>query len=273
MIRRRSNKVKMLKDDNDDWVDDQQKLKAMAVDFYKCLYKPVDSVDALRVSGCFPELSEEVLKSFDAAVTDQEIHDAVFSIGDFKAPGIDGLNGLFFHSQWEVVKDSVISFVKEVFDNPARIESVNQTMIVMVPKVDNPVIVKQFRPISLCNVIYKVVSKILANRLKWVMSDLIAPNQSSFVKGRHGNDNVIVAQEIIQIMRKNKSKKGIVAVKVDLEKAYDRIDWRFLKDTLSDVGLPEKYVELVIACMTKGEMKVMWNGGLTDSFMPSRGIR
>lgn len=182
-------------------------------------------------------------------------------MGPFKASGIDGLHAVFFQSQWDIVGTSVCDFVKDVFSNPSRINSVNQTLLVLILKVVNPETVKDLRPISLCNVIYKLVTKIIANRIKNFLSDLISPNQCSFIPGRHSSDNVIITQEVIHTMRNMKGKVGFMALKIDLEKAYDRVSWAFLQKTLLDVGLSFNFVNLIMSCVSSCDMRVIWNGG------------
>lgn len=111
--------------------------------------------------------------------------------------------------------------------------------MVLIPKVDNPDKINQFRPISVCNVIYKVITKIIANRLKPLLDGLISPTQCSFVPGRHSADNIIIAQEIIHTRANKKGKKGFVALKIDLEKAYDRLNWDFLDNTIKEIGVSD----------------------------------
>ena len=101
---------------------------------------------------------------------------------------------------------------------------------------------KMFRPISLCTVAYKTVTKIIANRLQLLLPNLIGPNQTSFVPGRHIVDNIVVAQEVVHSMRRKTRRKGFMAIKVDLEKAYDRLWWDFIHDIRKDVGLPQEFI-------------------------------
>ena len=95
-----------------------------------------------------------------------------------------------------------------------------ETLIVLIPKRENLVHLREFHMISLCNVIYKVITKVLVNRLRPYQANIIGPLQGSFIPGRHATDNVIVALEVLHYMHKTKVKKGVVAFKIDLEKAY-----------------------------------------------------
>ena len=103
----------------------------------------------------------------------------------------------------------------------------NSTYIALIPKVPYPDMVAHLRPISLCNVCYKVITKIIVNRLKPLLKELVGPSQDSFCPGRFKTDNIIINQEMIHTMKRRKGKKGYVEIKVDLEKAYDRVRWGF----------------------------------------------
>ena len=106
----------------------------------------------------------------------EEIRDTLFSISPLKALGPDGLHALFFQSQWDTVGGSLCNLILNIFQHLKRIQGINQTFLSLIPKVDSPEFVKHFRPISLCNVVYKVITKILANRLKKIMPTVITPN-------------------------------------------------------------------------------------------------
>ena len=120
-----------------------------------------------------------------------------------------------------------------------------------------------YRPISLYTVAYKTITKIIANRLQDILPDLIGPHQMSFVPGHHITENIIVAQEIIHSMRRKKGRQGFMAIKVDLEKAYDRLSWNFIHGTLQELNLPIVFINLIMACITTARMNILWNGELT----------
>jgi len=127
----------------------------------------------------------------------EEVKKALFSIGDLKAPGPDGLHAVFFKRFWNMLGDELIDEVLHDVNSATIPERWNDTTIVMIPKVDNPDKVAQFRPISLCNVVYKVISKVLSSRLKIILPDIISHHQSAFVPGRLITDNILLAYECI----------------------------------------------------------------------------
>ena len=206
-------------------------------------------------------------------MSDEEIHRALFEMKPLKAPGVDGIPALFYQNQWEVVGLSVCRYVKSIFDGAPIDHEVNKTLLVLIPKVDNPESIKQFRPISLCTVLYKIITKVIANRLKIVLPHIVGPTQSSFVPCRNITDNIIITQEVVHSMKRKKGKKGFMVVKVDLEKAYDMLSWDFIHDTLIDLGIPDMIIHVIMQCISTPSMQVLWNGEQGSSFTPSCGVR
>ena len=126
---------------------------------------------------------------------------------------------------WHIVGDNVVSVVLEFLNTSYLLPDLNHTYIVLIPKIKNPVKVSDYRPISLCNVIYKIIAKVLANRLKQVLPHIISPTQSAFVPGRLITDNVLVAYEALHMMHgRKKGKNGTLAMKLDISKVYDRVE-------------------------------------------------
>lgn len=164
------------------------------------------------------------------AVTDDEIKSAAFQLGSIKSPGQDGYPGIFFQHYWSVVGNGVCKAVKRFFSSGFLLKELNQTDIVLIPKMQFPESLAQFRPISLCNFSLKVITEDMANRLKGILQKVITPNQSAFVPGRLIQDNVLVAHEAFHYpkMRK-KGVDGYIALKLDFQKAHDRVEWDFLE--------------------------------------------
>lgn len=133
-----------------------------------------------------------------------------------------GLHAIFFQSQWNIVEALVCAFVKECFHRPEEIEAINETHLVLISKGDNPKNLKNLRLIDLCDVVYKIITKRIVNRIKPHISYLISPSHCSLIPGRHSNDNIVIVQEIIH-SENMKNRKGWMAIKVDLNKAYDRL--------------------------------------------------
>ncbi|XP_075665089.1 uncharacterized protein LOC142634697 [Castanea sativa] len=142
------------------------------------------------------------------------------------------------------------------------------------PDVKSPEKMSEFKPISLCNVIYKIISKVLANRLKLILPQLISPTQSALVPGRLITDNVLVTYETLHAMHgRRKGKKGALALKLDISKAYDRVEWFFLKGMMIKLGFPQGWLDWVMSCVNTSSFSVWINGKAYGNFKPTRGIR
>ncbi len=139
----------------------------------------------------------------------EEVHQALKQMYPTKAPGPDGMSAIFYQSYWEIVDPEVIQAILSILHSGYMLRKINFTHIVLIPKIKEPVKITNFRPIALCNVIYKIVSKILANRLKSVLPLVISDTQSAFVPSRLITYNVLVAFEVLHSMSlKTKGKKG-----------------------------------------------------------------
>ena len=131
--------------------------------------------------------------------------------------------------------------------------------------------ITQYRPISLCNVLYKIASKVIANRLKQILPDIVSEEQSAFVSGRMITDNIITAYECLHFMKRNGAKKHqSCALKLDMMKAYDRVEWAYLRAIMLKLGFTERWVDIVMSMVTSVKFSVMFNGRKLEEFQPSR---
>ncbi|XP_074320432.1 uncharacterized protein LOC141657179 [Silene latifolia] len=203
----------------------------------------------------------------------EEIRTAIFSLGSGKAPGPDGFHAGFFKKCWEIIKADFIPFIQNIFHSKTIPAAINLTSISLIPKIPSPQSITNFRPISLCNTTYKTVTKILVNRLKPFMHSLISPNQGSSIPGRGTDANFIIASEILHSMHTSKSKLGWFALKLDLEKAFDRLEWDFVRTCLIAVNIDPETISLIMSCISTTSAFVTFNGTPLDTFTPSRGIR
>ena len=141
------------------------------------------------------------------------------------APGPDDMSPIFYKTFWNIVGNDVTKTVLDALNSGYVHESLNATFIALIPKVKNPKKVSNFRPISLCNVVYKLISKVVVNRLKKILPNIVSDSQSAFLPRRLITDNVLVAFETLHYLkRKTQGKDGYMALKLDMGKAYDRVE-------------------------------------------------
>ncbi|KAL0014213.1 hypothetical protein SO802_001282 [Lithocarpus litseifolius] len=191
-----------------------------------------------------------------------------------KAPGPDGMPPLFYQNFWSLVGDDVSKTILSMLNSATIPHPLNHTFITLIPKIKNPLATTDYRPISLCNVLYKIFSKVLANRLKKILPSIITKHQSAFTKNHLISDNILVAFETLHSMNNHKSRKsGFMAVKFDMSKAYDRVEWCFLEEVMRRMGFNEQWITLMMICVKTVSYSVLVNGEPQGMFQPSRGIR
>ena len=208
----------------------------------------------------------------NSGVTYEEIKNALFSIDDSKAPGPDGFSSLFFKRAWSIVGNEVCNAVTDFFTNGCILCEINCTIIALVPKVPNPSLMHDYRPITCCNTIYKCISKIITTRIKRCIPDIICPAQTAFVQGHSIADNILLTQEL---MKNYHYEVGTprCALKIDLKKAYDSIRWGCILDIFIVMGTPTNMLRFIMACITTPKFSICVNGELTGFFASQRGLR
>ncbi|XP_042944792.1 uncharacterized protein LOC122278673 [Carya illinoinensis] len=207
-----------------------------AVQFYQGLF-----------TGSNVSLQESELALLSSVVTDaenealcrlpseEEVYRALRSIPMDSSPGPDGFSAAFFYLAWDIVKVDLVDMAKEVFEGNPFSKFFGATNLVLIPKVEEPMGFGQFRPISLCSVVYKIMTKIMASRLAPILDKIISKEQVVFIPGQSIFDNMALAQELVQGLSRN-VRGGNVMLKLDMAKAYDRVNWKFLLEVLRRLG-------------------------------------
>lgn len=215
VVRRRRNKIEGLMDDNQTWIFSKKSVKRVVADYFNNLFLDCDSPGIPRTwPRLFPNLIKSDMKDISNNVTIKEIKEALFHIGKYKTPGPDGVPVLFFQNHWNICSKDIYSLIYDSFETASIPCHLNETFLVLVPKNELPISMKQIRPISLCNTLYKIISKILVNRIRPILKDLINPTQASFILGRQISDNIIIAHENMNKYRRSKGKKSLLAWEV-----------------------------------------------------------
>ena len=200
-----------------------------------------------------------------------EVRRAVWDCKNYKSPGPDVINFGFIKEFWDTLQDDVMRFLREFHRNGKLARGINSTFIALIPKIDNPQCLHDFRPISLVSSLYKILAKVLANRLRGVIGYVISDSQSVFIKGRQILDGILVANEIVDEARR--SKKELILFKVDFEKAYDSIDFDYLDEVMKKMGFPTLWRKWINECIRTATASVLVNGSPTDEFPLGRGLR
>lgn len=211
-----------------------------------------------------------LIKEFHAG----EVEKALKQMHPLTAPGPNGMPPLFYHHFWPTVKSIVITTALNFLNHGIAPPKFHDTHIVLIPKTKNLERVTDYRPISLCNVAYKISSKATTNRMKSVLQEIIGENQSAFVAKRLITDNVLVAHKLMShISKKKKGKCGEMAVKLDMSKAYDRVEWDCLQQVMQNLGFHKQCISIMMRCVTLVKYAIRINGQPCGLIQPTCELR
>lgn len=272
--RRRNNHFQKLQDVNDNWLDWEHGLPGLISDYFNNLFA-ASGPEWQEVVDCIPHTitalqNEELIRPIAA----EEVKASLFQMNPDKAPGPDGMTPSFYQKHWKIVGEDVIRLVQEFFSTGMLNSTLNNINVVLIPKEKCPVLINDLRSISLCNVLMKIITKVVANRLKKTLESVISENQSTFMTGRLISDNVMVSYEVMHYLkRKRRGKGGHMAIKLDMSKAYDRIEWGFLEVMLKKMGYNDWWVHLILVCVSTVSYNITHGNQIVGPIIPSRGIR
>lgn len=269
--RRKINHIKKIEDEEGrEWGKPEEVRKAF-IDFYQQLFT---TEDVVRVDQCLNGLETRVTAEMNANLmkefTPAKVEKALALMHPLKSSGPDGFATCFYKRSWDTVHVEVCTAVLDFLNHGMFVNSINDTYIVLIPKIKNPSRITEYCPISLCNELYKLIAKVLANILKQILPDIISPSQSAFTPRHLITDNILVAFEALHTMDTRKTRrKGYMALKLDMSKAYDRMEWDFLEAIMRKLGFSDRWVQLLMTFVRTVSYSILINGQPFGKIHPS----
>ena len=242
-------------------------LKTYITEYYKNLFgEPEQNDFSLNedTTEDIPQVSQIENEFLYDEFSEKKIRDAVFQMEHNKAPGPDGFPAEFYQFFWETIKADLIQLFVEFHRGELPLHSLNFGVITLLPKKEDATKVQQYRPICLLNVSFKIFTKVLTNRLSVVAQKIIRPSQTAFIPGRHILEGVVILHETIHEMHKKK-KNGVI-LKLDFEKAYDKVKWPFLQQVLRMKGFSTTWCAWINQVITKGSVAIKVNDDVGHYF-------
>ncbi|KAL6565178.1 hypothetical protein OROMI_016628 [Orobanche minor] len=257
--------------ENGHYINTPEEIKNSAISYFSDCFAEnqpcLGEIDPLMMPK---RVSNEHNNILCASPSFDEIRKCVFELDGDSIAGPDGFNAKFFQVCWDIVCWDVCDAVLDFFGGSPMPRDFTTTTITLIPKTDNPQTWKNFRPISLCNTTYKIIAKILSGRLAKILPTIINPAQSGFIKGRNITDNILTAHEITHDISQSTTN---TIIKLDMEKAYDRINWNFIFQVMSSLGFSFVWINFIKSCISNCWFSILVNGESVGFFKSQRGIR
>ncbi|GAA0162266.1 hypothetical protein LIER_18394 [Lithospermum erythrorhizon] len=252
--------ISLLMDDDGRIHTDPQIVEIKIIQFYEALFTS---------KGVLSDAQKLIIR--DSLIW-REVKEDFQSIVVGKSPGPDGLSVEFYKYHWERVNQDLLDAFVYIFATGNVPPILNATTLSLVPKVDHPSSIRYYCPISCFNNVYKAITRILMRRMSGLMQELVSPSQSAFIPGRSFSDSVLLLQELVQGYPKE---DGVpkAAIKVDLQKAYDIVEWDILWTGMLAMVFPQRFVFLLQCCITKANFSINLNGTMKGWFASIRGLR
>ncbi|XP_019156592.1 PREDICTED: uncharacterized protein LOC109153209 [Ipomoea nil] len=270
--RRRNNTLLHIKDHSGDWAEGPG-MQAEIIRYFNDIFG-ANTCTASIFDRVRARVTAEMNVSMSLPFTITDVKIAVFDMAPDKSPGPDGMSPAFFQHFWPVIGHDLTLFLIQCVEQKQFPPGFNDSHIVLIPKKPVPEKVSDLRPIALCNVVYKILAKMLANRMKVTLDHVVSQTQSAFVPDRLLTDNIILAGEVGHFLRrKTGGLQGWAALKLDMAKAYDRMEWAFLEGMVRVMGFDNGWVDLLMLCVTTVKYTILVNGEAAGLIKPTRGIR
>ncbi|KAI0496459.1 hypothetical protein KFK09_022776 [Dendrobium nobile] len=213
-----------------------------------------------KISDCIHEDMANILRS---DFTKEELKVTLKSMDSNKSPGADGANAYFCKNYWCIVQEATWNAIEEFYKTGRMPEKWKETVVVLIPKIQNAKECSKFRPICLCQTVYKLAAGMILNRFKNCLPKVISEYQGAFVLGRSISDNCFIAQEIISKMKSSVAKPGYFLLKLDMEHAYDSMCWETLNQVMKLTHFLGKLIQLIMQCVSYPKFSIVINGKRT----------
>ena len=253
-----------------EWRHGEENVRSSVVNAYNIMLTDPGGWRANPEGVLFSRLGDREASGLEVSFTEEEVFSALLDLNGDKALGPNDFTVAFWQFSWDIVKKDVMDFFKDFHQHGRFVKSLNSTFLVLIPKKEGVEDIKDFRPISMVGSLYKLLAKVLANRLKKVMSRLVNLAQNAFVEGRQILDAPLIANEVIDSILRRKE-KGVL-YKLDIEKAYDQINWNFIVMVLKKMGFGEKWVVCFKWCISTALFSILINGSPVGFFNSSKGL-
>ncbi|KAJ9564278.1 hypothetical protein OSB04_000244 [Centaurea solstitialis] len=247
------------------------KIRNAVWDFFNSKFAEQHPIRPVITSSLFKTLSVSQRERLEIPFSEQEVKKAVWNCGSNKAPGPDGFTLEFVRKFWDVVGKDFFEAVKYFEVHQKLNPGSNASFITLIPKLKDPLSLVDYRPINLIGCVNKVISKVLAERLKDVLDSVISNTQTAFVKGRSILDGPLMVNELISWAKK--MRKKLLILKVDFAKAFDTLNWNFLDNILSQMGFGDKWRAWMQGVICTAKVSVLVNGSPTKEFSLGKGVR
>jgi len=255
---------------NNTWCDNKEEVKNKVCEFFEERFARNDACQVRLDKVEFNSLSESDNEMLIGEFSEEEVRIAIWGCDSSKSPDPDGFNFGFIKSCWDIFERDVVAAVKDFADTGKWPRGSNASFLCLIPKVENPQQLGEFRPISLVGCLYKIISKALSLRLKKVIGKVIDARQSTFLEGRGLLDSVLVANEVLEEYKRKR--KSCVFFKVDYEKSYDSVNWDFIFYMFKRLGFCERWIRWIKGCLESASVSVLVNGSPTREFFPRKGL-
>ena len=251
-----------------------ERLKSHITTYYKNLFGPPKHSEITLMEDQnldIPQVTPEENNILISPFTESEVRDAIFQMEHNKAPGPDGFPAEFYQVFWGIIKDDLLHLFADLHRETLDLYSLNFGIITLIPKIQNAIKIQQYRPICVLNVSFKIFTKVGTNRLNMVVKTVVSTTQNAFMPGRNIMEGVVILHETIHELH-TKKQDGVI-FKIDFEKAYDKVKWSFLQQTLRMKGFSPKWCRWVETMVTGGSVGIKVNDDVGPYFQTKRGLR